>query len=266
MKHANHMRRMTCLTASSHPKRGVVLRCLFVVFAVFAAATPHAQPGPASAAGADSGRPPRSVSVSGSGTVRYVPEFVDLDFSITARAKGYREAQGALMDASGKTIARLSALPWVESRDLSTLSFSLDEEWRYTGSTRVLQGYVAVNRLRLRLRSLDRYQDTMVALLDAGVNGVSGLRFGVADESGFEVEALALAMKDARRKASVLAAAAGARLGEVLSIQAESGYEPEAPRLMAMKTASVDAEPQADLIAEGERTVRAGVQASFLLE
>ncbi len=212
------------------------------------------------------GAEPRTVSVSGSGTVRYVPEFADLDFSITSRAKIHREAQAALMDATARTLSRLGALPWIESGDLSTQSFSLEEEWRYTGSTRVLQGYVAVNRLRLRLRALDRYQETMIVLLDAGVNGISGLRFGVADESRFEVEALEAAMRDARRKASALASAAGASLGQALSIQAETDPSQDTPRLMAMKAVSSDAETGSDLIAEGERPVRARVRATFLLE
>ena len=95
-----------------------------------------------------------------------------------------------------------------------------------------------------------------------GANQLGAIRFGIAEDQPLRDEALALAVVDARRKAEIMAGAAGVTLGPVLSMSSGGGVAP-APqpvmRAMAMEAAAVP-------VAEGELAISASVQMVFGME
>ncbi|MFZ2635576.1 MAG: SIMPL domain-containing protein [Rectinemataceae bacterium] len=229
------------------------------VFAAFVALASFAAVFPAAAA-------PGTISVSGEGSADFVPEFVDMSFSVSASAPGYREAQKKLMDSAAQVIETVSSLPWIDARDLATQSFSLSEIWNYEDGGRKSGGYIGTTGLTLRVRNLDRYQDTILALLDAGVNGIEQATFGLSDEAALGVKALEAAFADARRKAEALAKAAGRSLGQAVVVREEGAPAPEMLRVATMKAFADGAGGSADIIAEGTRKITARIFVEFVLE
>jgi hypothetical protein len=94
-----------------------------------------------------------------------------------------------------------------------------------------------------------------------GANTVHGVRFSLAKPDTFADLARKEAMADAKRKAELLAAEAGVKLGRVISISEGGGIEPRGGE-MAVMQARAAAVP----VAPGELTVRASLRVTWLLD
>jgi uncharacterized protein YggE len=124
-------------------------------------------------------------------------------------------------------------------------------------------GYMVSNSLTVRIRDLARLGAVIDRSVTLGVNQGGQIVFTHSDPSPVIEAARAGAMKDAVRRASVLAEAAGGKVGRVLLIAEPPAASDPVPlkRLeMAMRTA--DAVP----VAAGENTYRVTVNAVFELD
>jgi uncharacterized protein YggE len=160
----------------------------------------------------------RTVSVTGTGTVETAPDMATLMIGVTTQAATAAEALAANSEATEAVIARLTA-SGVEPRDMQTSNLSINPNWSgYDSSTPTISGYVAMNLLTVRVRALDTTGAVLDAAVADGANTLNGMTFGLADPEPVLNEARKEAVADARSKAELLAAAAGVKLGEVVSI------------------------------------------------
>jgi uncharacterized protein YggE len=113
----------------------------------------------------------------------------------------------------------------VPREDVATTNVSLYPSYGSDGTT--VTGYVAGNQVDAIVRDLRDVGRLIDSAVDAGANSVNGISFRLSDESQGLDEALRGAVDDARDKAEVLADAAGAGLGGVVSItETASGFPP----------------------------------------
>ena len=171
----------------------------------------------------------RSISVTGTGMIEAAPDMATLMIGVTTQGATAAEALAENSKATDAVIARLTA-SGVEARDMQTSNLSINPNWTgYDSSTPTISGYVASNMLTVRVRALD----TTGAVLDAagadGANTLNGLTFGLADPEPAYNDARKEAVADARAKAELLAAAAGVKLGQVLSISDAGAMTDPAP-------------------------------------
>ncbi|GGY50494.1 SIMPL domain-containing protein [Parvularcula lutaonensis] len=211
----------------------------------------------------------RSISVTGEGSVSAVPDLAILSFSVSSRAATAGDAFAA---ASRQMNSVLSAIKeeGVEARDRQTGQVSLspvygrDPERGFQDRTRIV-AYEATNSLTVRLRDIESAGEVIDAAVRAGANGLDSFRLGFDDPKALQDQARIAAVQDARRKASDMADAAGAALGEVLTISTTGGgYRPQAP-MMRMQ-ADMAMEQAAPVIEAGEQDMRVTVSATFRLE
>ena len=121
-------------------------------------------------------------------------------------------------------------------------------------------GYQVSNQVSARVRDIDRLGATLDALVGAGANSIDGLSFDLADPKQVLGEARDAAVADALAKAKRYAAAAGVRLGAIISIEEGSAYPPPRPMMRAEAMA-------ADVpIAPGQTELSATVTITFALE
>ena len=123
-------------------------------------------------------------------------------------------------------------------------------------------GYQASNQVTVRVRALDTLGTVLDQTVSDGANEFHGLSFGLA-EPGPALDAARMSgVKDARRKAEMMAEAAGVKLGKLLSLS-EQGFSPQ-PRMMMRAEAAVasDAVP----VAAGEVSYALSVTAEWALE
>jgi uncharacterized protein len=168
------------------------------------------------------------ITVTGEGVVEATPDVATLSIGVTTQGATAAEALTANSAAMDAVVARLTAAG-IEGRDMQTSNLSLGPDYsRYDSSTGVPPStYVASNMLTVRVRALDTLGKVLDAAVTDGANTLNGLTFGLADPAPVLNEARKEAVADARAKAELLAAAAGVKLGRVVSIsEAAVGAEP----------------------------------------
>jgi uncharacterized protein YggE len=207
------------------------------------------------------------VAVRGHGEVRAAPDEAGVRLGIEAQDATARAAQER---ASATAAAILTAVgeAGVERDDVQTaelMLYPVQAQEGPEGEPRAprIVGYRASNVVTVRVRDLGRLGAVVDAGIRAGANRVEGVDFRLRDDLAARERALALAVGEARRKAQVLASAAGVQLGEVQAL-VESGVEAQPffaqPRMMAMESMAADTP-----VAPGEIVIRADVELRYRL-
>lgn len=216
----------------------------------------------ASAALADS-TPPLPVptlTVTGTAAVAAVPDLATISLGVTTNGATAAEAMSANSTALAAVIARLQAVGMAE-RDYQTSSLSLNPNWvtNAAGTGSEINGYLAGNMLTIRVRAMDQVGTVLDAVISDGVNTLNGLTFGLQNPRPSEDEARKQAVADAVARATLIATAAGAKLGSILSIS-EGGMAAPFPGPV-FRMAAEAAVP----VAQGEVEVSASVTMVFTL-
>jgi uncharacterized protein YggE len=115
--------------------------------------------------------------------------------------------------------------------------------------------------VHVRLRDVADTGRVIDRLVTLGANNIANVQFVVSDRQERLQAALGEAVKNARARAELMAGAAGARVGPVLSLNEGGGPTPRP--VFAMKAMAESAAPP---IAGGEETLQISVQATFALE
>ncbi len=170
------------------------------------------QPGGArGTASTDSG----GITVTGDGSVSVVPDRAEFTFGVhteSATAAAALGANGALMtkviDAIGKA--------GVGKGDIQTSQVSLSPQTSTDG--RRITGYAADNAVTVTVKDLGSAGAVVDAAVAAGANQVSGPDLTSSDQSKLYLQALKLAMADAKAKAQAIADGGGISLGKVTTV------------------------------------------------
>lgn len=208
-------------------------------------------------------RSARQITVTGEGSVEARPDLATLVLGVVTEAETAGEALAANNRGMAAVMARLEAAG-IAPRDLQTSLLNLSPRWREPrdGLSRpVIDGFVASNALTVRVRDLPALGDVLGAAVADGANSFDGLSFGLAEPGPVEDAARREAVADAERKARILAEAAGATLGPVLSISEPAEFV--GPMMMEQAAFARDASVP---IAPGEVSLRARVTIAWEIE
>jgi uncharacterized protein YggE len=207
--------------------------------------------------------PPRDlISVSGEATISVPPDQAHIDAGVTSNAKNAREATEVNNAAMGKVLLALKAAG-IDDKDIQTFQLSLQPQYgQDRQSPPVITGYVASNRVTVRLRDISRVAGVIDMVVAAGANSIGGINFAVSNASKLLDDARGEAIADARRKAEIYAKAAGVALGAPVSIS-EAGSP--APVTFGFGRAAMPAMASAP-VAQGEETLRVAVNISWTIK
>lgn len=208
----------------------------------------------------------RQINVTGEGIVSAVPDLVVLTFSVRSQAENAADAFGGTSRLANAVLAEMEK-QGVEARDRQTGQVSLNpiyarDDRRGYDRTQVV-AYEAYNSLIVRLRDIDRAGEVIDAAVRAGANGLDSFQLTFDDPRSLQDQARISAVQDAVAKARDMAGAAGAELGEVISLSANGGYSPQPSVRMRSMEAVADAAP---MISAGEQDLRVTVSATFYLK
>ncbi len=209
--------------------------------------------------------PERSVTTTGQANVKLAPDRAWVSVGIEARAPKSQEAQkkAALVMTAIQTELKALGIP---GNAIRTVSFNLHADWDYTNNRRVLRGYVVSNMAEVKVDDLTKVADVLDRSISAGGNTIHGVRWDLQNRDRVERDALRQAVEDAKQRAEVSVAAAGARLGPVLRIN-EQRFEYQPRQMMdagMMRAQRAEALAMPDTpINPGEIEVRASVTVAF---
>ncbi|WP_233193021.1 SIMPL domain-containing protein [Acidimangrovimonas sediminis] len=259
------MRFSTAQSATTWTAAGALMLALAASGAPLRAETKdggRAMTGADTSAGA--ARAPRArITVTGEGEERAEPDMATVSLGVTTEAKTAADAMSRNSAEVTKVIDALKAAGLAD-RDMQTSGLSLGPRWndpQGQSQPRSIVGFTASNRLSVRVRDLGSLGGVLDKLVQAGANTIDALSFSVADPQALQDKARAAAVRDARRKAEVMAKAAGVTLGRVLSISDGGGSGAPRP-MMEMRMAKAASVP----IARGEVGLSANVTVVFALK
>ena len=215
---------------------------------------------------ADDDDMPRTISVSGQGTATAPPDMASISTGVTSSditAKAALDANSTAMAALMKTLTDAG----IEKRDIQSSGFNVSPQYSHDRSQPnqrpKIVGYQVNNNVSVRVRDLEKLGPLLDALVEAGSNQVGGVSFSIDDPEPLLDEARKKAVLAARARADLYAAAAGVKVGKVLSIsEAGSSFPRPQPMQRSLAMASAESVP----IAPGEQELRASINIVFALE
>lgn len=198
---------------------------------------------------------PRTITMTGTGTVKGPPDLADISAGVTTQAPTAAAALAANTAAMNKVFAALEK-QGIARRNIQTSNFSVSPDYgnRVANEQPRLLGYRVTNQVRVILEDVTRVGAALDALVSAGANQMNGLNFGIKEPAPLLAKARAEAVADARLRAQQYAAAAGVTLGPVQTIT-EGGIEPPRPMYRMMAMAADSSVP----VATGEESISATV-------
>lgn len=200
----------------------------------------------------------RTISISGHGEVRVVPDTAIVTSGVLTFAATAREAMNA-NTAAMKTIMTTLATAKIAQRDIQTSNFMVNPRYDYgQGGNQQPKaiGYDVSNNVTIMVRKVEDLGGLLDGLISAGSNQINGVTFQVADPGAAEDKARIAAVNDASRKAKLYADAATISLGSIISLNESQAIQQPTP-MFAKNTA---AESSSDVpVAQGEQAISVDV-------
>jgi len=210
------------------------------------------RPGAAQGSASVSGR---TITVSGTGTVRTKPGTAQFSFGVETDGATAQSASTANAQQMRRVIAALRRLG-LANDDLQTQEVSVYPRTTDTGAP---DGFSASSSLSVTVHELSLAGKAVDAAVAAGANETSGPSFDRSSNADLQEEALRSAFAEARAKAAALAREAGAGLGPAQRIvEGSEAPQPVPLAYRALDQASTPIEP-------GTQTVQETVTVTFSL-
>src|SRR5262249_12341038 len=162
--------------------------------------------------------PAKTITVTGTGTATATPTRATVSFGVQTQAP---TAKAALAQNGADMRKVIAALQAAGAKDVETQWVALSPIY---GDNQALQGYSAANSVSATV-TFAAAGGTIDSAVEAGANQVDGPSPLADDSDSLYKKALADAVANAREHAEALAAAAGAKVAEGLSIS-EGGAAP----------------------------------------
>ena len=151
----------------------------------------------------------------GSAVLYVEPDIASLHFTVSRLEQHPKDAFAATREAAQKVRDYL-AQAGIE--EVGSSRISLTQSFRFIGGENKFLGYEAEVAFHLSLSDLDRIEEILVGVVDAGVNEIS-VDFRTTRLKELRIDARSRAVIAAREKAEVYCKAAGVTLGAVLHIE-----------------------------------------------
>lgn len=228
--------------------------CLLLVLALtLGAARSRAQHAPDAAP---------QLTVNGRAEVSLVPDQASLSMSVSERGTTISALQRAVDQRIDQLLATVEDLG-IDQKNIVATAVRIQPLYRYDQAQqrRIADGYEVQRSIELTLTELDKL-GTLIT--EAGVRGATQINPPVLSSSAHEQayqQALALAVRQARARAVVMAEAAGVQLGDLQTLSSSSMASTPVPiaRMAAM------ADSEAGRYLPGELSVVAEVTAQYSL-
>ena len=165
----------------------------------------------------------RLLKVTGKGKISVKPDTIRILITQTAIKKKYEDAVRESADAKAEITDGLAKLGF-DKKDLKTLHFDVNTEYEgyeakdHSWKQRLV-GYRYTHRMKLEFPSdNERLGRVLTLLASCGGAPEFTIQYTIADQEKAKNGLLAKAVEDSRAKAEVLSAAAGVKLGEIVTI------------------------------------------------
>lgn len=167
------------------------------------------------------------LSVSSDGKAKAIPDMATVNLGVVTQGTTSANVQ----EENSKKINQI--IDFVKQQginrdDISTSQFSIYPQYNYANGKNEIIGYEARQTITVQVRGVDKSTVSLGKILSgattAGVNEITGVSLSFVDTDSLTKKAREEALKKAKAKAEEMAAAAGIKLGRVVSITESSSY------------------------------------------
>jgi len=170
--------------------------------------------------------PNRTITVNGHGEIKAAPDTAVVELGVFSQGN---TAKAALEQNTKNMAALMDVLKaaGIDPKDIQTSNFNVGPRYDNSGKQPPkVVGYDVNNSVSVTVRKLDELGTLLDQAVSSGSNQINGLNFTVDDPQKLQDEARENAVKDAKRKAALMAGAADAKLGPVITIKDGGGPQP----------------------------------------
>jgi uncharacterized protein YggE len=174
--------------------------------------------------------PTPTVSVLGTGKVTVKPTIARINFGVFT----HNDTANGAQTANDAIVAKITAalkVAGISEEDIQTTGYSLQPRWVWdrTNEKNIQDGYDMNHNMMVTVHVIKDAGKTVSLIADNGANTVNGISFDVDDVTleQTKLAALNLAMTSARKRADVVAKAAGKNILSVQTVVVnENSYTP----------------------------------------
>lgn len=211
----------------------------------------------------------RSISVTGTAREEIAPDQAILSGQVISRAKQLASAKTA-NDKMAERVLAVAKQFDIPQQDVSASNVYISPEYNYnnTAKKQELVGYVVSRNLSITMKKLDIHEQLLSELIENGIDQVNGVSFSIGKPEERADLLRVKAVENARSRAAQLAAAAGAKLGKVISISMNGAAQPPMMPVMgrAMMAKADMAESSVAPSLPGMTSLSESVSVTFELE
>lgn len=202
------------------------------------------------------------VNVTGEGTVKVIPDGVDIRVRVETQGK---EAQQVKLenDQSIDKVIKFLRTQGIDSKYVLTEYINLNKNYDYNSKT---YNYSANQTLTIQIKDLKMYEGVMSGLLSSGINRIDKVQFTSSKMESLRADARVKAIQNAKEKAAAYAIALGQSIGKAVQISEQGSASPRPPMYNArMLSVEMDGAGGGETIAPGELTIITKITVSFEL-
>ncbi len=204
----------------------------------------------------------RQVTVVGVGEVNASPDTAHVQMGVETEAKTAQEALRQNTIQATRVISQLEELG-VAKKDIQTSNFNISSV--YDNNGRKVTGYRVENTVSVTIRDMEQAGELLDEVVSMGANRIYGISFSVEEPEDILAQAREKAMDNALERATQLAKAGGASVGQVLIITENIGSAPQPMPMMARGFAESDAMSAAP-VEPGQQAFLVQVQVTYELK
>ena len=258
-------------TAAAFTAAGFAIVCAisFALGACGASSSAHAAgtgtAAPAASQTLEEKRNAGEVTVTASGTVKLTPDKASIIFGVTTQDKTADAAQKKNSEDVDRVISVLTGRG-IEEKSIRTSDYSMYPQYDYsTNGEQKIVGYNVTTTLTIQDQDISEVGKLISACVAAGINNVDNISFLCSKFDEAYSEALSRAVEAARKKAEVLAHAAGKSLGDPVVIT--EGYQNTSARYAKTANFALDAVAESaaagPTLMPGETEITANVTVTY---
>jgi uncharacterized protein YggE len=218
---------------------------------------------------------PALITVSGKGQIKIVPDIVNINLGIETTDVTLSVAK-ARNDWKLNEILNFLKESGIESKDIATNRIELNDrkmyERRHNLPDTTITKYYSSQSMTLTLRDINAYGRIVEGLLEKGLSQIQNVYFTSSKIDSLRRDARLQAIRDARQKATEMAAEVGQKIGNVYNmtegnqpIFSSEGFTVRGSRPSETQI-RVDGLEVSDQFAEGEIAITQYVTVSFYLK
>ena len=202
-----------------------------------------------------------TISAYGEGRITVAPDTARITFSVKNGSLDAKQADAENAKRARSVIAAVKNFG-VRDDDVKTSRYTIYPTYsKEKNAEQRITGYFAENSLTVKIRDIKKAGEIIDAALNAGANQVSSLSFYKENTSALEKEAIALAVKNARERADIVAKALNVSIIGVKHATPNINHRSFETSHMMMNAAANSSTP----IEGGSTEVTASVNVEFII-